>query len=91
MVKLFCTILFTTLQCEQQKSKTEKWNLEHDWCHLYQGCPELDFFNTVHVGVLRPHNLTQEQWCTYALRLCVRKYQIDKDFAATYSCVKTNG
>lgn len=58
---------------------------------IYQGCPELDFFNTVHVGVLRPHNLTQEQWCTYALRLCVRKYQIDKDFAATYSCVKTNG
>ena len=52
---------------------------------IYQGCPNLDFFNTVHVGVLRPHKLPQDQWCQYALRLCVRKYQIDKDFAATYN------
>ena len=46
---------------------------------IYQGCPNLDFFNTVHVGVLRPHNLSQDDWCQYALRLCVRKYHIDKD------------
>lgn len=52
---------------------------------IYQGCPKLDFFNTVYVGVLRPHNLSQEEWAQYALKLCIRKYQYDKDFAATYN------
>ena len=52
---------------------------------IYNGCPLLDFFNSVYVGILRKHNLSQKEWSQYAMKLCVRKYQFDKDFAAEYS------
>ena len=52
---------------------------------IYNGCPQLDFFNSVYVGILRKHNLSQKEWSHYAMKLCVRKYQYDKDFAAEYS------
>ena len=52
---------------------------------IYTGCPQLDFFNSVYVGILRKHNLCQKEWAHYAMKLCVRKYQYDKDFAAEYS------
>ena len=52
---------------------------------IYNGCPQLDFFNSVYVGILRKHNLSQKDWAHYAMKLCVRKYQYDKDFAAEYS------
>jgi hypothetical protein len=42
---------------------------------LYEGCPSIEYFNTVQVGVLRPHNLTKDEWCHYALKLCIKKYQ----------------
>ena len=29
---------------------------------IYNGCPNLDFFNTVYIGVLRQHDLSQEEW-----------------------------
>ena len=52
---------------------------------IYNGCPQLDFFNSVYVGILRKHNLSQKEWSHYAMKLCVRKYQYDKDFAAEYN------
>ena len=52
---------------------------------IYNGCPQLDFFNSVYVGILRKHNLCQKEWAHYAMKLCVRKYQYDKDFAAEYN------
>jgi hypothetical protein len=43
---------------------------------LYDGCPQLESFNTVEIGCLREHNLSREEWCYYALKLCLKKYRL---------------
>ena len=52
---------------------------------IFNGCPKLDFFNSVYVGILKKHDLSQKDWAHYAMKLCVRKFQYDKDFAANYN------
>lgn len=42
---------------------------------IHDGCPRIEYFNSVQLGILRPHQLQREDWCHYALRLCVKKYQ----------------
>jgi hypothetical protein len=40
---------------------------------LYDGCPQLDFFNTFDLRLLRQHQLTKKQWSYHALKICVKK------------------
>jgi hypothetical protein len=40
---------------------------------IYEGCPQLDYFNTIDLSVLRQHQLPKKQWSHYALKLCVRQ------------------
>lgn len=42
---------------------------------LYEGCPKLEFFNTVNLSLLRQHQLNKKEWTYYALRLCVKQYK----------------
>ena len=41
---------------------------------IYDGCPQLQNVNNVRVGDLRSYGLTKEEWCHYALRLCLKRY-----------------
>ncbi len=42
---------------------------------IYDGCPVLDSFNSVDLSCLRCHNFSREEWCYWALNLCVKKYR----------------
>ena len=40
---------------------------------IYHGCPNIENFNNGHLGVLKPYNLTEENWCQNALKICYKR------------------
>lgn len=43
---------------------------------IYNGCPSIENFNNVDLGVLRPHNLSVHEWCHYALKISYKKCSV---------------